>query len=55
MTNRPKIIAGFLVLSLLAFLPALGFQVRPDMTPEPAPKKKVVYVVPALRGNPARA
>ena len=49
MTNRPKIIAGFFVLSLLAFLPALGFQVRPDMTPVPEPKKKVVYVCACLK------
>jgi hypothetical protein len=49
MTNRPKIIAGFFVLSLLACLPALGFQVRPDMTPEPAPKKKAVYVCACLK------
>ena len=55
MTNRPKIIAGFFVLSLLAFLPALGFQVRPDMTPEPARKRKLSTFVPALRRNPARA
>jgi hypothetical protein len=49
MTNRPKIITGFFLLSLLAFLPALAFQDQPDMTPTPAPKKKVVYVCACLK------
>jgi hypothetical protein len=47
MTNRTKIIAGFTVLSLLAFLPALGFQ--PDNPPVHKEKKaKMVYVCACL-------
>ena len=49
MTRRTKIIAGFFVLLLLTFLPALGFQDQPDIPPPSAPKKKVVYVCACLK------
>ena len=43
MASRMKVI-GFFVLSMLTFLPALGFQDQLDIPPTTLEKNKVVYV-----------
>jgi len=49
MASRMKVIAGFFVLSMLTFLPALGFQDQLDIPPTTLKKNKVVYVCVCLK------
>ena len=49
MASRMKVIAGFFVLAMLTFLPALGFQDQLDIPPTTLKKNKVVYVCACLK------
>ena len=49
MAGRTKVIAGFFVLSMLTFLPALGFEDQLDIPPTTLKKNKLVYVCACLK------